>query len=174
MNDEHYRRMRMHGHYNTEALQEEANYGNRVASDELAARSPERLSAILLRGLELGTFMAYPTPTEGALPPGPIPSSPDPLSEIQERVLAGITHFEIAARMAQMNTSDGNLKLAIVSKRADGSGNVGATFEFVAFVADIKALLTATTVKTSGYPDSDLPLMSDEERKEFIRRMNER
>ncbi len=59
--------------------------------------------------------------------------------------------------MAKADVPDGELRVAIMSKRADGSGKIGASFELEPFLKDLLELL--------GYKDMDA-LLAEEDNEE--------
>jgi hypothetical protein len=61
--------------------------------------------------------------------------------EARERLIDAIPHIAIAMQMAKIEVPDGVVQLAVVSKRANGSGRVTATFEGEEFLKDIIAAL---------------------------------
>ena len=62
------------------------------------------------------------------------------LKAILERLATFAIPVQIAASAAKLNVPDGEILLAIVSKRADGTGTVGATFEAEEFLKDLRRL----------------------------------
>jgi hypothetical protein len=59
-----------------------------------------------------------------------------------DRLRAVLPHLRLAASMAHIQAPGGTVGLAIVSKRADGSGAIGATFETEAFFSDLELITT--------------------------------
>lgn len=67
-------------------------------------------------------------------------SGPD-VNTAAGRLTVLMDHLLIGGHMAKIEEPSGELRLAIVSKKPDGSGHLSVTFEFDPFVKDLAELL---------------------------------
>jgi hypothetical protein len=59
----------------------------------------------------------------------------------RERLWGVMPHLKIASAMAKIQVPDGEAVLAVLGKRADGSGEIIASFDSAEFFADIEILI---------------------------------
>lgn len=77
------------------------------------------------------------------------------MNDARSRLRSLLPHLELASEMVKLDVPDGETCVAIMSKRADGSGKIGASFEFEPFIKDLLELL--------GYKDMNALLAEDDE-----------
>lgn len=77
------------------------------------------------------------------LPSGPIAPSTAPIAKVVERTKEGLAILERDCRVASAATPDAEFRLAIEMRRSDDTRKLIGGFDFVAFVADIKAIIAA-------------------------------
>lgn len=77
------------------------------------------------------------------------------MNDARSRLRSLLPHLEIASDMARLDAPEGELRMAIMSKNADGSGKIGASFELEPFIKDLLELL--------GYENMNALLADDDE-----------